>query len=185
MRPNSRETTACRVCGEPIFFALTRNGERQALDVAEQPDGSVMAYRGLRHWLARTLPRARPEQAGEQLELGEVAELVDDPREHPPHPLERRFRVHAASCAGAPPVQTTLFDDGRPDQGRPVATVASAVPAPRRPADGRPTPDLQRKVGRTAQPAAERGSDAQVFDWATAAPRIAARRRTARPAAGQ
>lgn len=176
MRPNSRETTACNVCGAAIFYALTAAGKWQPLDAAPHASGTVMAYRGVRQWLARTLPAPRPAGAGAQLELGAVAEVVDDPREHPAHPLEQRYRVHAGeACAGARRgVQGDLFADAAPDVRRPVAT----VPAPRR-----PTPGLQRKGRRTAQPAADTGHRAQVFDWAEAAPRIAARRRAERPSA--
>ncbi|MEV0754911.1 hypothetical protein [Streptosporangium sp. NPDC050280] len=46
MEPNSREKTSCTQCGKPIFFAVTRNGERQPLDVKSDPvRGSVAAYR--------------------------------------------------------------------------------------------------------------------------------------------
>lgn len=192
MRPNSRETTTCAVCHASIFFAVTRAGERQSLDAAPHPSGPVMAYRGVRHWLARTLPRESSAEAGRQLALEAVDELVDDPRQHPPHPLEDRFMPHAATCAGAPPVQTSLFD-GPSDLGLSVVTTSTrttpSVPAPRRPAAAarRSSPLIYNvKPGASHdQSGAPQEGEAKVFEWDKHAPRVAARRRAARPAAGQ
>lgn len=82
MKPNSREKTPCGICGKPIFFAVTRNDELQALDAEPDPvKGSVAAYRGVRRWLARSL-------------------LAADAVQHPPHPLEERFTPHGQTCPG-------------------------------------------------------------------------------------
>lgn len=183
MRPNQRETTECRVCGTRIFFGLTRRGERQPLEAEPNPEGSVMAYRGVRNWLARTAPRATAAEAGEQLALGAVAELVDDPREHPSHPLERLFMVHAGTRCVPRAVQGDLFAVGAPEQGGSVAT-AARVPAPR--GTGRTSPpviyNVKASPSQSSPPATSEG--ATVIDWETRASRIAARRRPARPSAG-
>jgi hypothetical protein len=186
MRPNSRETTECRVCGTTIFFGLTARGERQPLEAEPNAAGSVMAYRGVRHWLART-PRRKQSaeqlalgELAEQLVIGEVAELVDDPRDHPPHPLEQLFMVHAGARCVPRAVQGDLFAVDAVDQGPAVAT----VPAPR---NGRTSPPViyNVKAGASNASPSATSEGATVIDWETRASRIAARRRTtARPSAG-
>lgn len=160
----------CRECGGPIFFARTVAGELQALDAAPHPDGTVMAYRAEpRLWLARTLPKPRPGDAGEQLALDAVG---DDPRprrgERQPHPLEEPFRPHAQTCAARHRgVQQDLFP--------PVGS-----PAPRRPANQPPPRQIYDvKAGAPVSVPAPREGGAKVYEWDQVAPRIAARRRRA------
>lgn len=165
MRPTPAEQTACTHCGAPIFFALTVNGERQALDVEPRADGPVMAYRAEpRLWLARTLPRERPADAGEQLALEAVG---DDPRPRPrerqPHPLEEAFMPHG-DCTSRRGVQGSLF--------------GPAVPAPR------PAPNqiYNVKAGASHGRPVPREGGAKVYEFEQIAPRIAARRRRSRTA---
>lgn len=84
MRPNGREVTRCSDCNALVFFAVTRAGERQCLDADPDPLGTVGAYRvDVRIWWCRTITsKAEADEA--------------------PHPLETRFRVHAASCRRRP-----------------------------------------------------------------------------------
>lgn len=113
MRPNGRELARCQDCNALVFFAVTRAGERQCLDAEPDPRGTVAAYRvDVRTWWARTITAA-----------GE-ADVV-------PHPLETRFRPHAASCRRRPrPTQEAL-----PLEAGPPAGDGVVVPfRPRRPA---------------------------------------------------
>ncbi|GAA2685582.1 hypothetical protein [Nonomuraea recticatena] len=91
MEPNSREVRKCNLCHRRIFFALTKNGQWQALDAEAEPAlGSVAAYRrGIRLWWCRSL-------------------LAADADEYPPHPLERRFTPHAQTCPGWKPQQQEI-----------------------------------------------------------------------------
>ncbi|MBT2226225.1 hypothetical protein [Nonomuraea sp. NEAU-A123] len=84
MKPNAREVTRCEDCKALVFFAVTKGGERQCLDVEPDPLGTVAAYRvDVRVWWCRTITAAA--------EADQVA-----------HPLETRFRVHAATCRRRP-----------------------------------------------------------------------------------
>ncbi|MER6828936.1 hypothetical protein ABT352_23345 [Streptosporangium sp. NPDC000563] len=106
MEPNSREKTRCKHCGTLIFFAVTRNGKRQPLNVTPDPvHGSVAAYRrGVQLWWCRSL-------------------LAATDGEHPAHPLEKRFVPHHTTCGSrAPSAQLAIPGlDDEPPAPPPVA----------------------------------------------------------------
>ncbi|TDD37830.1 hypothetical protein E1287_07155 [Actinomadura sp. KC06] len=81
-----RNAPACRLCSQPVIFALTESGAYQPLDPEPNPKGNVLAFKdALGAWRARSL-----------------ASVEGDAR----HPLEKTFMPHFATCKG--PAQQVL-----------------------------------------------------------------------------
>jgi hypothetical protein len=97
-RRGHRRAPACRLCGQPVIFALTEAGAYQPLNPGPDEEGNVLAYRdGMGTWRARSLTA-----------------LTDGA---PRHPLEKTFMPHFATCKG--PAQQELPANVTPTRRKP------------------------------------------------------------------